>query len=296
MSSSTTRARWSLTGAATTRVPRGRTTPAGSLRRIWSSCWVGAELGQVRPRPASGQPRREASSTVEGMFRSPTSSRGAARDPVSPCSSRSWRTLWPWRLDRCPAATVTGRNPTWMVASSASLLATAGRREPQVLDPLQGQSRHQEVAVGGTARVGAGQRSEVVPDQRRRVGPEPVRAQGLGDRRWLVGAAAAGQVPVDLLHGQQVDPQGPNPGHDGVQSTWLVCSRRAPAMFQVPTRRLAIAASQRGCRPTSAAGRPWVSAEDRCARQGKDHPAGACRKMSSRCASDRSRMLEARSG
>ena len=82
MSSSTTKARWSLTGAAATLVPRGWTRPAGSLRRIWSSCWVGAESGQVRPRPVSGQPRREAnSSTVEGMFRSPASSRGAARDP-----------------------------------------------------------------------------------------------------------------------------------------------------------------------------------------------------------------------
>ena len=60
MSSSTTRARWSLTGAAATLAPRGWTAPAGSLRRIWSSCWVGAELGQVRPRPVSGQPRREA--------------------------------------------------------------------------------------------------------------------------------------------------------------------------------------------------------------------------------------------
>jgi AAA domain len=120
MSSSTTRARWSLTAAATTRAPWGRMTPAGSLRRIWSSCWVGAELGQVWPRPVSGQPRRDANiSTVEGIFRSPTSSRGAARDPATACSSRSWRTLWPWRLDRWVAATVTGRDPTWMLASSA---------------------------------------------------------------------------------------------------------------------------------------------------------------------------------
>ena len=55
MASSTTRARWSLTGAATTLARRGWMTPAGSWRRIWSSCWVGAELGQVRPRPVSGQ-------------------------------------------------------------------------------------------------------------------------------------------------------------------------------------------------------------------------------------------------
>jgi hypothetical protein len=45
MSSSATRARWSLTGAAATRTRRGWTTPAGSLRKIWSSCWVGAVLG-----------------------------------------------------------------------------------------------------------------------------------------------------------------------------------------------------------------------------------------------------------
>src|SRR5215211_5892767 len=147
MSSSTTRARWSLTGAVATLAPRGWTAPAGSLRRTWSSCWVGAELGQVRPRPVSGQPRLEAtSSTVEGIFRSPTSSRGAPRDPASPCSSRSWRTLWPCLLDRWVAATMTERDAT-----------------------------------------------------------------------WLVGPAAAGQHPVDLLDGQQVDPQGPDPGHDGVQ-------------------------------------------------------------------------------
>jgi len=36
-----------------------------------------AELGKVRPLPISGQPRREAtSSTVEAMFRSPTSKPG----------------------------------------------------------------------------------------------------------------------------------------------------------------------------------------------------------------------------
>jgi len=76
MSSSTTRARCSLTGAAATLEPRGRTTPAGSLRSPWSSCWVGAESGNVRPWPVSGQPCREASSsTVEGMFRSPTRDR-----------------------------------------------------------------------------------------------------------------------------------------------------------------------------------------------------------------------------
>jgi hypothetical protein len=39
----------------------------------------------------------------------------------------------------------------------------------------------------------------------------------LGDHGWLVGAAAAGQHPVDLLDGQQVDPQGPDASHDGVQ-------------------------------------------------------------------------------
>jgi hypothetical protein len=59
-------------------------------------------MGQVRPRPVSGQPGREAtSSTVEGMFRSPASSRGAAQQ-------------------------------------RGALLA-AGRGEPQVLDPGQGQ-------------------------------------------------------------------------------------------------------------------------------------------------------------
>ena len=38
----------------------------------------------------------------------------------------------------------------------------------------------------------------------------------LGDDGWLVAAAASGQLPVDLLDGQQVDPQGPDSGHDGV--------------------------------------------------------------------------------
>jgi hypothetical protein len=61
MSSSTTRARWSLTGAAATLAPRGWTAPAGSLRRIWSSCWVGAGIGPggappgLGPAPPGGQ-------------------------------------------------------------------------------------------------------------------------------------------------------------------------------------------------------------------------------------------------
>jgi hypothetical protein len=63
-----------------------------------------------------------------------------------------------------------------------------------VLHPLQGQPRHQQVAVGRAARVGAGKRPEVVPDQRRGIGPEPVSAQGLSDHGWLVGEAAAGQL------------------------------------------------------------------------------------------------------
>jgi hypothetical protein len=107
-----------------TRAPRGSTTPAGSLHRIWFSRWLGAELGQVRPRPVSGQPRREAtSSTVEGRFRSPTSSRGAAPAAARACSSRSWRTLWPCLLDKCPAATVTGPSH-----SAARVTTTAATR------------------------------------------------------------------------------------------------------------------------------------------------------------------------
>lgn len=96
MSSSTRRARWSPTGAAVTLAPRDRITPPGSVRRMWSSCCVGAELGKVRPRPVSGHPRLEVtSSAVEGMFRSLTSRRGAARAAATCCRSRSWRTLWP---------------------------------------------------------------------------------------------------------------------------------------------------------------------------------------------------------
>src|SRR4029453_11912072 len=49
-------------------------------------------IGPGAAPPGLGQPRRETkTSTVEGMFKSPTSSRGAARDPASCCSSRSWR-------------------------------------------------------------------------------------------------------------------------------------------------------------------------------------------------------------
>jgi hypothetical protein len=86
-----------------------------------------------------------------------------------------------------------------------------------MLHLLQGQPRDQQVAVGGAARVGAGQRPEVVTNQGRRIRPEPVGAQGLGDHRRLVGTAAAGLGPIDILDGQQVNLKGPDPGHDGVQ-------------------------------------------------------------------------------
>jgi hypothetical protein len=86
-----------------------------------------------------------------------------------------------------------------------------------MLDGRQRQPGHQQVPVGGTARVGTRQGPEVVTDQGRSEGPEPARSQGLSDHGWLVAAAAAGQLPVDLLDGQQVDPQGPDPGHDRIQ-------------------------------------------------------------------------------
>jgi hypothetical protein len=126
--------------------PAGLDRPGWIVRRIWSSCWVGAELGQVRPRPVSGQPRREANtSTVEGMFRSPTSSRGAARDPTTTCSSRSWRTLWPWRLDRWVAATVTEGDPTWMLHGGLLIPPLMGPPTPPLMGP-----------PGGGGPVGAG--------------------------------------------------------------------------------------------------------------------------------------------
>jgi hypothetical protein len=45
------------------------------------------------------------------------------------------------------------------------------------------------------------------------------------------------------VHGQQVGTDCPDRGHNRVQIDLVVRSRRAPAMFQVATRRLGIAAA-----------------------------------------------------
>jgi hypothetical protein len=195
MSSSTTRARWSLTEAATTRVPRGRMTAAGSLRRTWSSCWVGAELGQVRPRPVSGQPRREASSsTCRGHVQ--VAHQQPRRHPGSGQPSQLPRLA---DVVALPVGHVGGRHgdrtrPHLDGADQRTALLAPPAGGAAGARPGQGQPGYQLVAVGRAARVGAGQRTEVITDQGRRIGPEPDPAQGLGDRRWRVEAAAAGQL------------------------------------------------------------------------------------------------------
>jgi hypothetical protein len=83
MSSSTTRARWSLTGAATTLAP-GVGPPGGVVAQDMVQLLRGGGIGPGAAPPGLGPaPSGGNTSTVEGMFRSPTSSRGPARDPAT---------------------------------------------------------------------------------------------------------------------------------------------------------------------------------------------------------------------
>ena len=181
MSSSTTRARCSLTGAAATLEPRGRTTPAGSLRSPM------VELlgrGGVRECPTMAPSRA-----------SPAGRPAAA--PSRACSGHP---------------PVTGRDPTWMVPSSAVRCSpppaggTADARPaPQAAATPAGCRRR---GRPGRGRTTAGSRPRSAPGHRTRTRRSPLAGR----------AAAAGELPVDLLHGQQVGSQGPDPGHDGVQA------------------------------------------------------------------------------
>jgi hypothetical protein len=292
MSSSTTRARWSLTGAATTRAPRSRMTPAGSLRRTWSSCWVGAELGQVRPRPVSGQPRREATtSTVEGRFRSPTSSRGAARDPATRCSSRSWRTLWPCRLDRWVAATVTGRDPTWMVANSALRCSPPPAGETAGAPPAPGAAATpagcRSPGRPGRGRTAAGSRPRPAPGHRTRTSPLPKAwaitagwsARPL--RAWI--RSTSWTANRSTAKARTRPRQRPDPPGRTLPAERRRCSRSQPAGSPSQQHRRGPAARPARRRAVD------TRRESVASRQGKDHPARAGRKVELT-------MLEARRG
>jgi hypothetical protein len=254
MSNSTTRARWSLTGAATTLALRGRITGrvvAQDVVELLSRGGIGpgpapAGLGPAPPGGQQQYRRGQVQVAHQQPRRRPGPGEPLQLPELADVVALAVGQVAGGHRDRARAH-LDGTQ------QRGALLAPSGRGEPHVLDPGQGQPGDQQVAVGRPARVGAGQWPEVVPNQGWRLGPEPVGAQGLGDHGWLVGAAAAGQVPVDLLHGQQVDPRARTPTTTASRSTWLVCSRRAPAIFQVPTCRLGIAAaSQSACRLASA--------------------------------------------